>query len=198
MGFYLVTGGAGFIGSNIVRALTKRGDRVRVLDNFSTGKRENIISLSDHIELVEGDVRSYHIVREAMNDVDFVLHQAALPSVPRSINDPITTNEVNVTGTINILNAAKDMSLAVRGLFGEYGAKGILDSGRGNRQGNRERRRWHHDRSRDRYDAPHGFGPDLHGAGFSGSDSDGRIAAIFRPTVFGCCSEPDPCRKGGC
>ena len=68
-------------------------------------KRENIISLSDHIELVEGDVLSYHIVMEAMNDVDFVLHQAALPSVPRSINDPITTNEVNVTGTINILNA---------------------------------------------------------------------------------------------
>jgi len=129
MGLYLVTGGAGFIGSNIVRALTKRGDRVRVLDNFSTGKRENIIPLSDHIELVEGDIRSYHIVREAMDDVDFVLHQAALPSVPRSINDPITTNDVNVTGTINILNAAHKTSVK-RVVFASsssiYGEIGVL------------------------------------------------------------------------
>ena len=105
---YLVTGGAGFIGSNIVEELLKRGEKVRVLDNFSTGKRENILPFLDRIELIEGDIRSYHIVREAVDGVDFVLHQAALPSVPRSIKDPITTNEVNVGGTLNILNAALD------------------------------------------------------------------------------------------
>jgi nucleoside-diphosphate-sugar epimerase len=108
MAHYLVTGGAGFIGSNIVEALVKQGKTVRVLDNFSTGKRENITPFMDKIDLVEGDVRSYHTVREAVHGVDFILHQAALPSVPRSIKDPITTNEVNVTGTLNILNAAKD------------------------------------------------------------------------------------------
>jgi nucleoside-diphosphate-sugar epimerase len=108
MAVYLVTGGAGFIGSNIVEELVKRGEQVRVLDNFATGKRENIIPFLDKIELIEGDIRSYHIVREAVQGVDFVLHQAALPSVPRSIKDPITTNEVNVTGVLHILDAAKD------------------------------------------------------------------------------------------
>ncbi|MBW2005586.1 MAG: SDR family oxidoreductase [Deltaproteobacteria bacterium] len=105
---YLITGGGGFIGSNIVEELVKRGEKVRVLDNFSTGKRENLLPFLNTIELVEGDVRSYHIVREAVEGVDFILHQAALPSVPRSIKDPLTTNEVNVVGTLNILNAAKD------------------------------------------------------------------------------------------
>ena len=108
MARYLVTGGGGFIGSNITETLVKRGDKVRVLDNFATGKRENLAHLQDKIELIEGDIRSYHIVREAMDKVDFVLHQAALPSVPRSIKDPITTNEVNVTGVLHILDAAKD------------------------------------------------------------------------------------------
>ena len=108
MASYLITGGAGFIGSNIVETLLQRGDRVRVLDNFSTGKRENIKPFLDRIELIEGDIRSYHIVREAVDGVDFVLHQAALPSVPRSVKDPITSNEVNVTGTLNILDAARD------------------------------------------------------------------------------------------
>jgi nucleoside-diphosphate-sugar epimerase len=108
MAHYLVTGGAGFIGSNIVEALVKQDKTVRVLDNFSTGKRENITPFMDKIDLVEGDVRSYHTVRDAVHGVDFILHQAALPSVPRSIKDPITTNEVNVAGTLNILNAAKD------------------------------------------------------------------------------------------
>ena len=108
MSLYLVTGGAGFIGSNIVEELVKRSEKVRVLDNFSTGKRENILLFLDKIELIEGDIRSYHIVREAVDGVDFVLHQAALPSVPRSIKDPITTNEVNVGGTLNISNAALD------------------------------------------------------------------------------------------
>jgi len=108
MSFYLVTGGAGFIGSNIVEELLKRGEKVRVLDNFSTGKRENILPFIDKVELIEGDIRSYHVVREAVEDVEIILHQAALPSVPRSIRDPITTNEVNVGGTLNILMAARD------------------------------------------------------------------------------------------
>lgn len=111
MSFYLVTGGGGFIGSNIVEELLKRGEKVRVLDNFSTGKRDNLVPFQDKVELVEGDIRSYHIVRAAVEGVDFILHQAALPSVPRSINDPLTTNEVNVVGTLNILNAAKDVGV---------------------------------------------------------------------------------------
>jgi UDP-glucose 4-epimerase len=105
---YLVTGGAGFIGSSIVEELLKRGEKVRAIDNFSTGKRENLIPFLDKIEFIEGDIRSYHIVRDAVIGVDVILHQAALPSVPRSIRDPITTNEVNVGGTLNILDAAKD------------------------------------------------------------------------------------------
>ncbi|MFZ4590398.1 MAG: SDR family oxidoreductase [Ignavibacteria bacterium] len=103
---YLVTGGAGFIGSNIVEELIKRGESVRVLDNFSTGKRENLNEFEGDIELVEGDVRSYHIVQQSVKGVDVILHQAALPSVPRSIIDPITTNEVNIGGTLNMLDAA--------------------------------------------------------------------------------------------
>jgi len=108
---YLVTGGGGFIGSNIVEELTRRGENVKVLDNFSTGRRENIEPFLGDVELIEGDVRSYHLVREAVEGVDFILHQAALPSVPRSINDPISTNEVNVVGTLNILDAAKDANV---------------------------------------------------------------------------------------
>lgn len=104
---YLVTGGAGFIGSHLAETLLAGGAQVRVLDNFSTGLRENLAALSG-AEIVEGDVRSYHIVREAVENIDFVLHQAALPSVPRSVRDPITTNEVNVAGTLNVLTAARD------------------------------------------------------------------------------------------
>lgn len=121
MALYLVTGGAGFIGSNLVEELLRQGEKVRILDNFSTGKRENIgevkgilqqeinSAVFDKLEIIEGDVRSYHIVREAVEGSDFILHQAALPSVPRSVKDPLTTNEVNVVGTLNILNAAKDV-----------------------------------------------------------------------------------------
>lgn len=105
---FLVTGGAGFIGSNIVEELLKRGYEVRVLDNFSTGRRTNISEFKNDIELIEGDIRSYHIVKQATKGIEVVLHQAALPSIPRSINDPITTNEVNVIGTLNLLDAAKD------------------------------------------------------------------------------------------
>jgi len=107
MARYLVTGGAGFIGSHIAETLLQNGESVRILDNFSTGLRANLTVL-DAAEVVEGDVRSYHIVREAMEGVDFVLHQAALPSVPRSVRDPITSNDVNVVGTLNVLTAARD------------------------------------------------------------------------------------------
>lgn len=105
---YLVTGGAGFIGSNIVRRLLEQGRAVRVLDNFSTGKRENLHAVQADIELVEGDIRDRDCVNRAMQGVEVVLHQAALPSVPRSVEDPLTSNEVNVTGTLHILLAARD------------------------------------------------------------------------------------------
>jgi UDP-glucose 4-epimerase len=110
---YLVTGGAGFIGSNIVKELLNRGEEVRVLDNFATGKRENVLTFSEskNFEVIEGDLRSFHIVREAVKGVDFILHQGALPSVPRSINDPITSNDVNILGTLNILEAAKEFGV---------------------------------------------------------------------------------------
>ncbi len=105
---YLVTGGAGFIGSHIVDELVRRGESVRVLDNFSTGKRENLTSAVEQIELIEGDIRNLETVHSVMQGVDYVLHQAALPSVPRSIADPMTSHEVNGTGTLNILIAARD------------------------------------------------------------------------------------------
>ena len=108
MALYLVTGGAGFIGAHLVEELLKRGEQVRVLDNFSTGKRDTMELFSGRVELLEGDLRSYHIVREAVDGVDYVMHQGALPSVPRSVKDPITTNEVNVGGTLNILDAARE------------------------------------------------------------------------------------------
>ena len=107
----LVTGGAGFIGSNIVEELLKKGHSVRVLDNFSTGKRDNLNGLEDDIHLFEGDIRSHNIVQEAVNGMDVILHQAALPSVPRSIKDPITTNDVNINGTLNLLEAAVKSSV---------------------------------------------------------------------------------------
>jgi nucleoside-diphosphate-sugar epimerase len=105
---YLVTGGAGFIGSNIVERLVQQGERVRVLDNFSTGKRQNLASWLSQIELIEGDIRDLDAVRRAMQGVGYVLHQAALPSVPRSIADPVSTHQVNATGTLNVLLAARD------------------------------------------------------------------------------------------
>jgi UDP-glucose 4-epimerase len=104
----LVTGGAGFIGNHIVRALLERGDRVRVLDNFATGHRENLADLFDDIELIEGDLRSIDTCRRAARGVTHVVHQAALPSVPRSIEDPHTTHEVNATGTLHLLIAARE------------------------------------------------------------------------------------------
>jgi nucleoside-diphosphate-sugar epimerase len=104
----LVTGGAGFIGSNLVRALLSRGDDVRVLDNFSTGNRGNLAGLEQEVDLVEGDLRSYERVHAAVRGVEVVFHQGALPSVPRSVQDPLTTTAVNVEGTLNVLLAARD------------------------------------------------------------------------------------------
>ncbi len=126
---YLVTGGAGFIGSNIVKELLNQGQEVRVLDNFATGKRDNILPLLkyDNLSLIEGDLRSFHIVRSAVRDVDYILHQGALPSVPRSINDPITSNDVNILGTLNLLEAAK-----------EYGVKRVVCASSSSIYGNSE------------------------------------------------------------
>ena len=104
----LVTGGSGFIGSNLARALLARGDEVRVLDNFSTGNRDNLAGLEHDVELVEGDLRSYERVHAAVRGVEVVFHQGALPSVPRSVQDPLTTTAVNVEGTLNVLLAARD------------------------------------------------------------------------------------------
>jgi UDP-glucose 4-epimerase len=104
----LVTGGAGFIGSNLVEALLARGDDVRVLDNYSTGSRANLISLGRDVEVVEGDLRSYERVHTAVRGVELVFHQGALGSVPRSVQDPLTSTAVNVEGTVNVLLAARD------------------------------------------------------------------------------------------
>jgi len=108
----LVTGGAGFIGSNLCEALLQRGDNIKCLDNFSTGKRANISALiqdyPDSFTLIEGDVRNMNDCRNAVQGVDYILHQAALGSVPRSINDPITTNDTNISGFLNMLVAARD------------------------------------------------------------------------------------------
>jgi UDP-glucose 4-epimerase len=102
----LVTGGGGFIGSNLVRELIERGNDVRVLDNFSTGNRSNLAGLG--VEVVEGELRSYERVHNAVRGVDIVFHLGALGSVPRSVQDPLTSNAVNVEGTLNVLLAARD------------------------------------------------------------------------------------------
>src|SRR3954469_10988460 len=96
----LVTGGAGFIGSSLVRALLERGDRVRVLDNFFSGKRENLTEVAGDIELIEGDIRDEATLAGALSGIDLVFHQAAIPSVPRSLVDPLASQEANATGTL--------------------------------------------------------------------------------------------------
>ncbi len=103
---YLVTGGAGFIGSHIIEELLRRGETVRSVDNFLTGKRENIAPFLDRIEFVEGDIRDSETCRFVSEGMDFVLHQAALPSVPRSIQDPLLANDINIGGTLSLLIAS--------------------------------------------------------------------------------------------
>jgi UDP-N-acetylglucosamine/UDP-N-acetyl-alpha-D-glucosaminouronate 4-epimerase len=104
----LVTGGGGFIGSNLVRGLLAHGDEVRVLDNFATGSRTNLDEVADDVEVVEGELRSYERVHNAVRGVEVVFHLGALGSVPRSVQDPLTSNAVNVEGTMNVLLAARD------------------------------------------------------------------------------------------
>ncbi len=104
---YLVTGGAGFIGSNLAEALVKSSHRVRVLDNFATGARANLTAGAGAVELLEGDLRDAAIVERAVQGIDVVFHQAALPSVARSLEDPATTHAVNATGTLTLLLAAR-------------------------------------------------------------------------------------------
>jgi nucleoside-diphosphate-sugar epimerase len=108
MSLNLVTGGAGFIGSHLVDALLARGERVRVLDNFSTGDRANVEAVAHRVELIEGDITDPGTVREAMRGVEVVYHQAALASVPRSVANPMATHRACVDGTLNVLIAARD------------------------------------------------------------------------------------------
>ena len=103
----LITGGAGFIGSSIVRALLGRGDRVRVLDNFFSGKRENLAEVAADIELLEGDIRDEAMLARACDGIELVFHEAAIPSVPRSLVDPVASHEANATATLKLLREAK-------------------------------------------------------------------------------------------
>jgi UDP-N-acetylglucosamine/UDP-N-acetyl-alpha-D-glucosaminouronate 4-epimerase len=104
---FLVTGGAGFIGSHLAEELIRRGEQVRIADSFITGKRHNLSHLKN-IELVEGDLAELEVARKAVAGVEYVLHQAAIPSVPRSVQDPITSNRANIDATLNVLVAARD------------------------------------------------------------------------------------------
>ena len=104
----LVTGGAGFIGSHIVEALVQRGDTIRVLDNLSTGKQENLRSVQGRFEFLHGDLRNRHDLTSAVAGMDVVFHEAALRSVPRSVDDPDSTNEINITGTLHLLLACRE------------------------------------------------------------------------------------------
>ncbi|HUA15796.1 MAG TPA: SDR family oxidoreductase [Verrucomicrobiae bacterium] len=108
MALYLITGVGGFIGSSIARALLARGEQVRGVDNFSTGKRENIAGILGRIDFREADILNLDAMREACAGADFVLHQAAIPSVPKSVLDPLGSNQANIDGTVNVLVAARD------------------------------------------------------------------------------------------
>jgi nucleoside-diphosphate-sugar epimerase len=104
----LVTGGGGFIGSHLAAHLAELGHDIRILDNFASGQRSNMLALPDDVELIEGDIQSYERAHNAVTGCDIVFHQAALPSVPRSVQDPLTSNATNITGTLNVLLAARD------------------------------------------------------------------------------------------
>lgn len=125
---YLVTGGAGFIGSHIVDTLVREGHRVRVIDNFSTGKRENLALSLEHIELFEASITDRAALDEAIQGVDYVLHLAALASVPRSVDDPLSCHEHNVTGTLNVLLAARDAGVRRVVYAGSSSAYGDVES----------------------------------------------------------------------
>src|SRR6266851_5032548 len=108
MAKYLVTGAAGFIGSSLVRALLERGDEVRGIDNFATGRRENLTGMLSRIDFREADILDLDAMHKACAGVDYVMHQAAIPSVPKSVLDPLGSNRANVDGTVNVLVAARD------------------------------------------------------------------------------------------
>jgi nucleoside-diphosphate-sugar epimerase len=108
MARYVVTGGAGFIGSHLATALVERGEAVRVVDSLVTGKRANLAAIADRIEFIEGDLADAAVARQAVAGMEYVLHQAAIPSVPRSVADPVTCHRANVDGTLNVLVAARD------------------------------------------------------------------------------------------
>src|SRR5712672_3576364 len=108
MAKYLVTGAAGFIGSSLVRALLERGNEVRGIDNFSTGRRENLTEMLSRIDFREADILDLDAMHKACAGVDYVLHEAAIPSVPKSVLDPLGSNRANVDGTVNVLVAARD------------------------------------------------------------------------------------------
>src|SRR6187399_259306 len=107
MAQYLVTGGAGFIGSHLSEELVRRGERVRVVDSLITGKRENLAHLPE-VEFIHGDLADPGVAKRAVTGVDYVLHQAAIPSVPRSVQDPVTSNRANIDASLNVLVAARD------------------------------------------------------------------------------------------
>ena len=107
----LVTGGGGFVGSHLAEALVHAGHDVRIVDNFSTGRRSNVMALPDEVELVEGDLTSYERAFNSVRGCEVVMHQAALPSVPRSIQDPLTSNASNITGLLNVLLASRDLGV---------------------------------------------------------------------------------------
>lgn len=109
---YLVTGGAGFIGSHIAEALVKRGEQVRVLDNLMTGNRENLAHLAGKLEFIEADIRDVAVTRQAMEGVNIVYHEAAIPSVPRSVAEPQLNHDANVNGTFNVLMTARDAGVS--------------------------------------------------------------------------------------
>lgn len=104
---YLITGGGGFIGSNIAAKLVENGEEVRILDNFTTGRRENLAAIEDQIEVIMGNICDFETVLEAAQGIDYVLHLAALPSVPRSVSDPLNSNEININGTLFVLEACR-------------------------------------------------------------------------------------------
>ena len=107
----LVTGGAGFIGSNLVEYLLAKDWQVRVLDDLSTGRKENLAAVIDRLDFIEGDIRDMALLEEALKGCQVVFHQAALPSVPRSIAEPVLTHDVNVNGTLNLLLAARQVGV---------------------------------------------------------------------------------------
>jgi UDP-glucose 4-epimerase len=109
---YLITGGAGFIGANLVEALVRDGEPVRIFDNFSTGSIANLAAVRDRVEIIEGDLRDLDAVRRATRGVRYVCHQAALRSVERSVDDPLSSDEVNVHGTLHVLTAAREAGVA--------------------------------------------------------------------------------------